>query len=167
LAIVFMVSLGLSSATAVLTAEASGRRALREATHASLAGLSVNTALMLLAGAAVFFFSGLIGRAYTANLSLAGLVSSLLWLVALVMPPDGAQVVAASALRARGDNWFPTASHLLAYALVMPALAVWLAEANQRGVEGLLLAIFLSSLLSSIVLCARLWWLRNAERASS
>jgi MATE family multidrug resistance protein len=167
LAIVFMISLGLSSATAVLAAEASGRGASRDATRASVAGLSVNAALMLLAGATVFGFSDFIGRAYTANPTLAGLVSGLLWLVALVMPPDGSQVVAAAALRARGDNWFPTASHLVAYALVMPALALWFAEAHQQGVKGLLLAILWSSLLSSGVLCARLWLLRNGERAST
>ena len=127
----------------------------------------MNTLCMLAAGALVFMFSGFIARAYTANVKLAGMVSGLLWLVALVMPPDGAQVVTAAALRARGDNWFPTASHLLAYALVMPALALWFAEAHQRGVEGLILAIFWSSLLSCSVLCVRLWQLRNSERAAS
>ena len=32
---------------------------------------------------------------------------------ALVLVPDGGQVVVAAALRARGDNWLPTASHVL------------------------------------------------------
>lgn len=157
LAIVFMVSLGVSSATAVLTSEAMGRRAPIDAARASFGGLALNTLFMLTAGALAFVFSRFIGRAYSANLSLAASISSVMWLAAIVMPPDGGQVVVASALRARGDNWFPTASHLVAYALVMPALAFWLAERRELGVTGLMLAIFWASVLSCFVLCLRLW----------
>jgi multidrug resistance protein, MATE family len=70
-------------------------------------------------------------------------------------------VVAAAALRARGDNWFPTASHLLSYAIVMPALAYWLAELRGQGVTGLMLAIFAASVLSCGLLCLRLWHLHR------
>ncbi len=65
-----------------------------------------------------------------------------------MLHPDGAQVVTASALRARGDNWFPTFSHILAYAVVMPVLGYWLAEHLRMGVPGLLFAICGASLLS-------------------
>jgi multidrug resistance protein, MATE family len=164
MAIVFMVSLGVSSATAVLTSEATGRRELLQASRASFAGLLLNTMLMVSIGAAVLVFASSIGRAYTANLTLAAFVASVLWLVAVALPPDGAQVVAAAALRARGDNWFPTASHLLSYALVMPALAYWLAEARHHGVEGLMLAILGASVLSCGLLCLRL---RHLHRQGS
>lgn len=162
LAVVFMISLGLSTATAVLTSEAVGRRMPGEATRASFVGLALNTGLMLLLGLLVYGFAPEIGRAYTADLSLVSVVAGLLWLAALVMPPDGGQVVAAAALRARGDNWFPTASHLLAYAVVMPSLALWFAEARGQGVAGLMLAIFWASVVSCSVLCGRLWMLRKA-----
>jgi MATE family multidrug resistance protein len=164
LSIVFMVSLGVASATAVLTSQATGRGAAHDASRASFAGVALNTLFMLAVGLLVFAFSRVIGRAYTANLSLAAFVSSVLWLAAIVMPPDGAQVVAASALRARGDNWFPTASHLVAYAVVMPALAFWLAETQKLGVTGLMLAIFWASVLSCAVLCWRLYRLSAKPR---
>ena len=166
LSIVFMLSLGVASATAVLTSAAVGRQQPSEAARASFGGVLLNVAFML--GVAVLVVAGqrAIGRAYTANLTLAASVSSLLWLAAAIMPPDGAQVVAASALRARGDNWFPTASHLLAYTLVMPALAFWLAEARGQGVSGLMIAILFSSLLSAAVLAWRLRWLSRATRAA-
>ena len=166
LAVVFMVALGLSSATAVLTSEAIGRGAPAEATRASFTGLVLNTGFMLIAALIVFGFAPSIGRAYTADLSLAALVASLSWIAAAVMLPDGGQVVAAAALRARGDNWFPTLSHLLSYALVMPVLAFWLAETQRRGVAGLMLAILIASVLSFSVLCARLWMLRNSPGAA-
>jgi MATE family multidrug resistance protein len=167
LAIVFMISLGLASATAVLTSEAVGRRAPIEAARASFVGLALNSAFMILAAVLVWVFARQVGRAYTANLQLAGAIASMIWLVSLIMLPDGSQVVVSSALRARGDNWFPTASHLLAYALVMPGLGFWLAESRGAGVSGLMLAILGASWLSFAVLCARLWRLRYAASQAS
>ncbi|MGE0830979.1 MAG: MATE family efflux transporter [Hyphomonadaceae bacterium] len=161
LALVFMIALGLSTATAVLTSEAIGRKAPAEAARASWMGLLLNTGFMLLAALLVLVAAPVIGRVYTADLSLAAFIASLMWLAAAIMPPDGGQVVTAAALRARGDNWFPTASHIFAYAFVMPALAFWLAEMQGMGVAGLMLAIFWSSVVSVGVLLARLWALRN------
>jgi multidrug resistance protein, MATE family len=161
LSLVFMVSLGVSSATAVLTSAAVGRKDPREAKRASFAGLGLNAVLMLLAGSVVFTCAGPISRAYTANAALSALIASSLWLAALVMLPDGGQVVAAAGLRARGDNWFPTASHLAAYAVAMPGLAYWLSEVQGRGVNGLMLAVLAASILSYVVLGARSWRLRD------
>jgi MATE family multidrug resistance protein len=161
LAVLFWLSHLMSAATGVLPAAAVGRGDLREASRASFTGLSLNLLLMLLVGLVVFGLAGPIARAFTANLSLAGVVAGLMWLAALGMFPDGGQVVAASALRARGDNWFPTASHLLAYAAVMPALAYWLSERQAQGVAGLMLAILVASVLSCGILIARLWWIRG------
>ncbi len=114
-------------------------------------GLAAATAVLILAVAQP------IGRAYTADVGLAAFISSMMWIAALILHPDGAQVVIASALRARGDNWFPTFSHILAYAAVMPVLGYWLAEREGMGVAGLLFAIFWSSVLSAAVLIVR-WW---------
>lgn len=155
LAVVFMVALGLSTATSVLVSEATGRGAAREAMRASTAGLSLNTLAMLLACGAVTLFAQPIAFAYTQETSLVVLITALLPITALVMIPDGGQVVAAAALRARGDNWFPTASHIVAYALAMPGLAFWLAEVRGGGVSGLLWAMFCASVLSAGVLIAR------------
>ncbi|HVY30324.1 MAG TPA: MATE family efflux transporter [Polyangiaceae bacterium] len=165
LAIVFMLSLGVSSATSVLTAEAVGRKVPADATRATFTGLAVNSGVMLVVALLVLTFAPSIGRAYTANLLLAGSVSALLWLASLIVLPDGGQVVAAAALRARGDNWFPTASHLLAYAAIMPALGYALAEAQRRGVAGLMLAILGASVVSFVVLCGRLIWLSSRAKA--
>lgn len=167
MAIVFMVALGLSSATSVLTSDAVGRGAAREAGRASFTGLLLNTACMLLIALVVVAAAPWIARAYTVDLTLARTIASLLWLVAVILPPDGGQAVAAAALRARGDNWFPTASHLLAYAAIMPVLAYWLAEHEHLGVTGLMLAILAASIFSCGVLCLRLWHLHRQHQATS
>jgi multidrug resistance protein, MATE family len=157
MALVFMVALGLAAATAVLVSEAVGRQAPLDAARAGWTGIGLNALAMIIAAVAILAFAQPIGHAYTADVSLATLIASLMWVAALALHPDGAQVVAASALRARGDNWFPTFSHILAYAAVMPILGYWFAEHQGMGVAGLLFAIFWSSVLSAAVLLLR-WW---------
>jgi MATE family multidrug resistance protein len=157
MAFVFMIALGLAAATAVLVSEAIGRRAPAYAIRAGWTGFALNAIAMAIAAIAIFMFRNEIGRAYTADVELAALIAGLVWITALVLHPDGAQVVVASALRARGDNWFPTFSHILAYAVVMPVLGYWLAERQGMEVAGLLFAIFWSSVLSAAVLLVR-WW---------
>jgi len=167
LAVVFMVSMGVATATAVLAAEAAGQGSPRNAARASYVGLAVNSCGMLLAGGLVWLFAQQISRAYSADLVLAALTASLLPLSAVIMLPDGGQVVVAAALRARGDNWFPTASHVLAYAGVMPVLGFWLAETEGQGVPGLLLAICCASVLSALVLVGRLFALSRRALTSA
>ncbi len=157
LAVVFMVALGLSTATAVLTSEAIGRGAPRDAARASWTGLALNTLFMLGFAVLVLVFAQLIARAYTSAPILVAMTAALMPLAAAILAPDGGQVVAAAALRARGDNWFPTASHILAYALVMPPLAFYLGEIEGHGVAGLMSAILWASVLSVGVLTIRLW----------
>lgn len=167
LALVFMVAMGLAAATAVLTSEAIGRKAPADAVRAGWTGLSLNTIAMVVAAVAILVFAAPIGRAYTADAELAVLIASLMWAAALVLTPDGGQVVMASALRARGDNWFPTFSHIFAYAIVMPVLGYWLAERMGMGVAGLLFAIFWASVASVAVLIARWWFLARTPKAAS
>jgi MATE family multidrug resistance protein len=162
LSIAFMVSLGLASATAVLTAEAVGRKDEPGAGSASFRGVLLAGGVLLGAGLLVLVFATPISRAYTASVTLAATLAGLMWLASAAMSPDGIQVVAASALRARGDNWFPTASHLLVYAAAMPVMSYWLGEVRGGGVAGLMMAIFWSSVLSGAVLCCRLWWLHRS-----
>jgi MATE family multidrug resistance protein len=165
MAFVFMIALGMGAATAVLVSEAIGRGAPRDAARAGWTGLWLNTIAMLIAAVLILVFAAQIGRAYTADLGLAGLIASLMWVCALALTPDGGQVVAASALRARGDNWFPTFSHILAYAVAMPLLGFWLAEREGMGVAGLVLAIFWSSVISVAILITR-WWALSRVSAS-
>ncbi|MGE0740833.1 MAG: MATE family efflux transporter [Hyphomonadaceae bacterium] len=167
MAFVFMIALGLAAATAVLVSEAVGRQAPVDAARAGWTGMWLNAIAMIIAAIAIYVFAGQIGRLYTADLELAALIASLMWVCSLVLLPDGTQVVTASALRARSDNWFPTFSHILAYAVVMPIMGYWLAEHEGWGVAGLLFAIFWSSVLSAAVLILRWWALARRGRPAS
>ncbi|MGD9815283.1 MAG: MATE family efflux transporter [Hyphomonadaceae bacterium] len=162
MAFVFMIALGLAAASAVLVSEAVGRRSAPDAARAGWTGIGLNAIAMVLAAIMLLAYAPQISRFYTADVALAATIAGFMWICACVLHPDGAQVVIASALRARGDNWFPTFSHILAYAGVMPVLAWWLAEVNGWGVAGLLASIFWSSVLSAGVLIAR--WSFLAKR---
>lgn len=155
LAVVFMLSLGLAAATQVLVSESIGANDRPKAARAGWLGMSVNMLVLMAAGLLALVFATPIGRAYSADPALVAAVAALMPIAALTMLPDGGQVVAAAALRGRGDNWFPTASHVLAYVIVMPPLAFFLGETHGRGVYGLMEAILLASLLSVGVLTAR------------
>ncbi|MBY0563816.1 MAG: MATE family efflux transporter [Hyphomonadaceae bacterium] len=155
MAFVFMVALGVAAAAAVLVSEAIGRQAPGDAARAGWTAIGINAVAMVIAGVLIVVFAVPIGKAYTVDVALAALIASLTWISALALQPDGAQVVIASALRARGDNWFPTFSHILSYLIVMPVLGYWLAEHQGMGVAGLLFAIFWASVLSASILILR------------
>ncbi|HWA21683.1 MAG TPA: MATE family efflux transporter [Caulobacterales bacterium] len=155
LSVVFMVALGMSSGTAVLVADATGRRDARGVAHAGWTGMAVNSLAMAAAALLIVVFAAPIAHTFTADLALAAVLITVMPLTALIPLPDGGQSVCSSALRARGDNWFPTASHILAYVFVMPPLGFFLGEINGWGVRGLMTAILLASVLSVSVLVAR------------
>ncbi|MBU6406082.1 MAG: MATE family efflux transporter [Alphaproteobacteria bacterium] len=163
LSLVFMVAMGLATATAVQVSEALGAKNRVEAARAAWIGLGLNTAAMLAAAAALLTAPELIARAFSADPVIAAMVAAQMLWAALILPPDGGQVVAASALRARGDNWAPTANHVLAYAIVMPPLGFYLAEVQKMGVSGLMAAIFVASMVSVLVLIARQYMLHRSS----
>jgi len=165
LAVVFMVALGMAAATQVLVSESIGAGERPRAARAGWLGLGVNTLAMAIAAVLILLFAHPIGRAYSADPALVAVVAALMPIAALVLAPDGGQVVAAAALRGRGDNWFPTASHVFAYVIVMPPLGLYLAETREFGVTGLMLAILIASFASVGVLVMRFAWL--TRRGSS
>lgn len=164
LAVVFMISLGVAAATSVLTAQAWGGRDAAEASRIGWTALALNTAAMLACAALLLALRDPLAHALTSDAALATLVAGLMPVAALVLAPDGGQVVVAAALRARGDNWLPTASHVLSYVIVMPPLAWWLGEHAGRGVAGLMEAIVVASFVSVAVLMARLHALPHGAR---
>jgi len=163
MAIVFMIAMGLSTATAVLVSDAVGRRAPRDAVHAGWTGLNLTFVAMLIMAGVILVGAPWIARAFTADMALAAMIVALIPLAALTLTPDGGQVVAAQALRARGDNWFPTFSHVLAYVVIMPPLALYLAEGRDMGVAGLMYSICISSVVSVSVLAWRFWSLGRRD----
>ncbi|RZI99410.1 MAG: MATE family efflux transporter [Brevundimonas sp.] len=159
-AMVFMVPMGLSAATAVLVGRAYGARDGRGVLRAGLVGIGVVIALTLAVALFVWPGAPLIARAYNRDPELLAVVIPALVLTTLFFVADGIQVVSASANRAAGDVWWPTIMHFGAYSLVMMPLGWWFAHAI--GVNGLVWAVIIASLVSSALLTGR--FVRVARR---
>jgi MATE family multidrug resistance protein len=132
--VMFMIYVGMGTATSVRVAERYGRGdmvGVREASRLGvvasiLLGLVLATALILLRDPiALTWLNG--SEAASAGAHLVPLLSMMLAAVAFVTVFDGLQAVGSMALRAQGVVWTATAIHVGSYVLVMLPLCVWLA----------------------------------------
>jgi MATE family multidrug resistance protein len=76
-----------------------------------------------------------------------------------MLVPDALQVVCAQAVRARGDVWVPSVTHLASYVFVMSPLAWWLAIPMGLGLMGVVWAVISASFLSAALLLGRFKYL--------
>jgi MATE family multidrug resistance protein len=157
--LVFMVPLGLATATAVLVGRAYGARDRAGVTRAALIGFALAAAFGVIVSLIVWPGAALIARAFTKEPAALALAASALALSALFLAPDAVQVVVAQALRTRGDVLAPTLTHMVSYALVMIPLAAYLAVPGGMGVAGIMWAIIWATFVSAALLLARFWML--------
>lgn len=155
--VIFMMHMGLGTATSVRVAEHFGRRDAQGVIDASRLGLAAS-----LAGGAILSLVLWAVRDPVAIVWLdasapdsegAALVATLsLMLVgaAVVSVFDGVQGVASMALRAQGVVWPPTYIHIGSYVFVMLPLCWWLALGLDWGVWGVFTGISIASLVAGI-----------------
>lgn len=158
-ALVFMVPLGLSTGTAVMVGRAYGARDPCGVTRAGLIGFGMTAVFGLVISLVIWPSAGLISQAYTYDKMVLAMASAALVLSCLFFLVDALQVVIAQALRARGDVWLPTFTHLTSYVLVMMPLAWFLAIHLKIGLNGIVWAVIAASFLSAGLLSARFWML--------
>ncbi|HYE47836.1 MAG TPA: MATE family efflux transporter [Caulobacter sp.] len=158
-AVIFMVPLGLSAATAVLVGRAYGARDRQGVARAGWLGFGVAMVFGGLVSALVWPLAPAIAGAYTRQPELVALAAPALVLSCLFFAADSLQVVAAQALRARGEVWLPTVTHVISYAAIMAPLAWWLAHPMKLGLNGIIWAVILASLVSAGCLVGRFWFL--------
>lgn len=166
LALVFMVAIGIGTATAVRVGIAHGQGDIRNMARAGWAGLAVNSIAMAGFGAAFVFGAPLFARAYTDDSAVLAAVVPLIAFSATILVADGGQGVMAGALRGRGDTWIPTLYHVLAYFCVMIPLGWWLALQRGHGALGLFEAIFVASVVSVSLLGWRFYVLARRDRVA-
>lgn len=159
-AIVFMIPMGLSSAAAVLVGRAFGAADAQGVMRAGLVSLAVISTLTLAIALIVWPTAPLLIGAYSRDPALIAIAVPALVLATLFFVADGIQAVAAQANRAAGDIWWPTIMHFTAYGAVMMPLGWVLAP--HMGVDGLVWAIIIASLVSSALLTGR--FIRVARR---
>ncbi len=154
-ALIFMVPLGLATATGVLVGRAYGAADHAGVRKAAGQGFGLTVALTLAIAIGVALGNGQIASAYTRDDVVRGLAAAALLLSCLFFIADGLQVVAAQALRAQSDVWMPTATHFASYVIVMMPLGYLLGVRLQWGVAGLVWAVIFASLMSASLLWGR------------
>ena len=154
-AIVFMAPMGLSSATAVLVGRAYGAQDREGVWRAGLVGLAVGAALTLVIALVIWPTAPWVIGAYSRDAALIAIAVPALVLATLFFVADGIQVVAAQALRAAGDVWWPTIMHFVSYGVVMIPLGWIFALTWGLGVDGIVWSVIVASLVSAALLGGR------------
>lgn len=163
-AIVFMAPLGLGTGAAVLVGSAYGARDPAGVARAGAVSFAVAAVFGVLVSLVVWPTAELITHGYTRDAATIAMAAPAMVLACLFFAPDALQVVTAQALRARGDVWVPSVTHMMSYILVMMPLAWWLAIPQKMGVPGLLWAVIAASFLSGGLLLGRFWMLARRDR---
>lgn len=158
-AIVFMVPLGLATGAAVLVGKAYGARDGAGVVRAGVVSFAVTAVFGAVVSLAIWPAAELISHGYTKDAATIAMAAPALVLSCLFFFPDALQVVIAQALRARGDVWPPTYTHLASYILIMMPLAWWLAIPMKLGIDGIVWAVIVASFVSCGLLLARFWML--------
>ena len=151
--VIFMIYMGMGTATSVRVAERFGRKdglGVREASRlgvvaAIAVGLVLALILVLLRDAiAHWLLTGPEAQASGEShaTSLMPTLALMLAFAAAVTLFDGLQVVGAMGLRAQGVVWLPTLIHVGSYIVVMLPLCMWLAFGPDRFPGGLSLGVW-------------------------
>ena len=160
MALVFMVPLGLATATAVLVGRAYGARDVLGVQRAGVLGFAATVVVTLAVSLGVGLAAAPLAAAYTHDAGVRAATAAALGLAAwLFFATDGLQVVAAQSLRARGDIWVPTATHTLSYVVVLVPAGYLAAIFFGLGVQGIVWGTIVASALSAGLLLGRFFWL--------
>jgi MATE family multidrug resistance protein len=168
--VIFMIYIGLGTATSVRVAERFGRgetQGVREAGRLGVAaslvvGLAMALLLILLRQpiAAVMLNTG---DAAIGGVRLAPQLELLIAAVAFVTIFDGLQGVGSMALRAQEVVWTPTLIHVASYMVVMVPLCAWLALGLGMGVWGVYVGITVASVLAGTGQILALEWITRGH----
>ncbi len=164
LALIFMVSLGIASATTVRVGVARGRGDWAGTALAGWIGLGLNSAIMAVVGVLLYLSPEPLAAIYSPDPVVIALTAPLMAFSATIVIADGGQVVMAHALRGRGDTWVPTVMHMISYLGIMVPLAWALALPAGRGLYGIYEAILVASIVVVLLEAGRFHWLARRDQ---
>ena len=158
-ALIFMVPLGVATATAVLVGRAYGAGDMAGVRRAGVLGFGSTIAVTLAICAVIGFGADAVAAAYTFDPAVRRVATAALLLSCLFYVPDGLQVVGAQSLRARGDIWLPAATHFVSYVGVLIPAGYIAAIPLGLGVAGIVWGTIVASAVSAALLLGRFFWL--------
>lgn len=156
-ALIFMVALGIASATSVRVGIAHGREDMPDRALAGWTGLGLVIFALGSCGVGLLLWPTPIAALLTTDPALIAATAPLIVLSAYALIADGGQVVMASALRGAGETWVPTAMHIVSYFGVMIPGCWILAFPMGYGATGLVGGIIAASVVSVSLVSIRFW----------
>jgi MATE family multidrug resistance protein len=154
-AFIFMLAIGLQTATSVRVASAVGRDDQPGLRAAGWVGAGLNIALLAAVGAVIWLGRDAIATVFTSNPAVHLPLVSALSLVAVVSIADGLQAVLIGATRGAADTVVPTVLQGISFWVIMVPLTYYLGIAEGLGINGLYLGIGVSVLAASLLLAIR------------
>lgn len=154
-AFVFMLALGLQTATSVRVANAVGRNDQVGIRLAGWVGAGLNVVLLAVVGIVIWFTRDAIASVFTSNPVVHAPLVTALGLVAVISIADGLQAVLIGATRGVADTVVPTVLQGVSFWIIMVPLNYYLGITAGFGIVGLFLGIGISVLAASLFLAAR------------
>ena len=154
-AFVFMLALGLQTATSVRVADAVGRNDQIGLRLAGWVGAGLNIGLLAVVGVVIWFSRDAIAAVFTSNPVVHALLVSALGLVAVISIADGLQAVLIGATRGVADTVVPTVLQGVSFWVIMVPLNYYLGITAGYGIDGLFFGIGISVLAASSFLAVR------------
>jgi MATE family, multidrug efflux pump len=154
-AFVFMLALGLQTATSVRVADAVGRNDQAGLRVAGWVGAGLNIGLLAAVGVVIWFSRNAIAAVFTSSPVVHAPLVSALGLVALISIADGLQAVLIGATRGVADTVVPTMLQGLSFWVIMVPLNYYLSITAGFGINGLFFGIGMSVLMASLFLAVR------------
>jgi multidrug resistance protein, MATE family len=154
-AFVFMLALGLQTATSVRVADAVGRNDQIGLRIAGWVGAGLNVALLAAVGVVIWFSRNAIAAVFTSNPVVHALLEASLGLVAVISIGDGLQAVLIGATRGVADTVVPTILQGVSFWVIMVPLNYYLSVTYGLGITGLFFGIGISVLAASLFLAVR------------
>lgn len=155
--VIFMIYVGMGTATSVRVAERYGRGDAAGVQDASRLGVVASALFGVVLAFALILLRDFIAveslngsEAASEGARLVPTLALMLMAAAFVTIFDGLQAVGSMALRAQGVVWTPTAIHIGSYVLVMLPLCWWLALHEGHGVWGVFIGISIASVLAGL-----------------
>lgn len=166
-ALFFMMGLGFGVATSVSVGNAYGAGDFNGVKRWAWLGLGVQSLLMIICGLFLVIKAEAFAGFFSQDPAVIALATQLLIFMSMALIFDTGQSLLAMSLRARGDTWWPTTIHIIAYAVLMMPLTYVLIFIFNRGAMGLADGVVFGTLFPFVMLVGRYLYLdRQQSRLS-
>jgi MATE family, multidrug efflux pump len=161
--LIYMLAIGLATATAVRVGNAVGWRDRAGLAKAGWVGVGLGIAVMLGLMPVLHGWSGRIARIYTADAAVIAIAAPGLGLAAWILVADASQGILTGALRGAADIWACIVVQFISFWLICIPVCYLLAHPLNLGVAGLLWGLFIGLLGASGLLAWRFRALTRRE----